>query len=102
MRAVERSGPIGAQPVRLMAASASIKSFLADLPVAPGMQISPLSRRRSSSPRNEQPHLGPDFVAFDPKRLISASGEVPNALAIEPLIRLRHATQDSKPVQFSI
>jgi two-component system nitrogen regulation sensor histidine kinase NtrY len=85
-RAVSHSGPASAQSVRLMGGIRLDKSFLADLPVAPGMQIS-LYRDADQSPSTEQPHLGPDFAVFDPKRLISTSGEVPNAARYEQLIR---------------
>ena len=85
-RAVSHSGPISALSVRLMGGIRLDKSFLADLPVAPGMQIS-LYRDADQSPSTEQPHLGPDFAVFDPKRLISTSGEVPNAARYEHLIR---------------
>lgn len=61
------------------------KSFLADLPVAPGMQIS-LYRDAEQAPSIEQPHLGPDMQLFDPTRFISASGQVPNAARYQPLI----------------
>jgi signal transduction histidine kinase len=85
-RTVSHSGPISAQSVRLMGGIRLDKSFLADLPVAPGMQIS-LYRDGDQSPSAEQPHLGLDVATFDPKRLISTSGEVPNAARYEQLIR---------------
>jgi signal transduction histidine kinase len=64
--------------VRLIGGSRLDKSFLADLPVGPGMQIS-LYRDADQSPSTEQPHLGPDGALFDPKRLIDVSGEIPHA-----------------------
>jgi signal transduction histidine kinase len=85
-RAVGHSEPASAEPVRLIGGRRLDKSFLADLPVAPGMQVA-LYRAADQAPSTQQPSLGPDFATFDPKRLISASGEVPNAARYEPLIR---------------
>lgn len=73
------------EPVRLLGGKRLDKSFLVDLPVAPGMQIA-LYKDEDEAPSTEQPHLGPDFATFDPKRLISASGEVPYAARYESLI----------------
>jgi signal transduction histidine kinase len=84
-RAVGPSGPGPAASVRILGGMRLDKSFLADLPVAPGMQVS-LYRDADQAPSTEQPHLGPDFVTFDPKRMISVSGEVPGAARYEPLI----------------
>jgi two-component system, NtrC family, nitrogen regulation sensor histidine kinase NtrY len=82
--------PIGryeatAQPVHLIGGVRIDKSFLANLPVPPGMQVS-LYRTADQTPSTEQPHLGPDFVTFDPMRLIGASGEVANATRYQSLI----------------
>jgi len=73
------------RPVHLIGGKRLDKSFLADLPAAPGMQIA-FYRDADQTPSTEQPHFGPDFTAFDPKRLISASGEVPHASRYESLI----------------
>jgi len=69
------------------------KSFLADLPAAPGMQVA-LYRNADHAPGAQYPHPGADFGAnfgagfavFDPKRLISASGETPYASRYQSLI----------------
>jgi nitrogen fixation/metabolism regulation signal transduction histidine kinase len=46
-----------------------------------------LYRHEDQSPAvTQQGHLGPDMFPFDPKRLISTSGEVPHADRYEPLI----------------
>jgi signal transduction histidine kinase len=74
-----------AQQVRLIGGKRLDKSFLADLPAAPGMQIA-LYKDADQSPSTEQPHLGPDFAVFDPKRLIDATGELPYAARYEHLI----------------
>jgi two-component system, NtrC family, nitrogen regulation sensor histidine kinase NtrY len=84
-RAVEHSESATAEPVRLLGGIRLDKSFLADLPVAPGMQIS-LYRGADQRPSTAQPGLGPDGEVFDPKRMISPSGEVPYAPRYQSLI----------------
>ena len=84
-REVVGSGPPSAGTVRLLGGVRIDKSFLSDLPIAPGMEIA-LYRNADQNPSTEQPHLGPDFSVFDPKRLIGASGEMPNAEIYGPLI----------------
>jgi len=83
-RAVSRSDQAAALPVRLLGGKRLDKSFLADLPVAPGMQIS-LYRTADQAPGG-QLNLGPDVELFDPHRLLSVSGAVPNAARYESLI----------------
>ncbi len=85
-REVADSGPTSAGTVRLLGGVRIDKSFLGGLPIVPGMQIS-LYRDADQTPSTKQSHLSPDFASFDPKRMISASGEVPNAARYEPLIR---------------
>ena len=84
IRAVGRSEST-TQPVHIIGGKRLDKSFLADLPAAPGMQIA-LYKEADQSPSTEQPHLGPDFAVFDPKRLINSTGEVPYAARYEHLI----------------
>jgi signal transduction histidine kinase len=99
-RAVGHSEPTSAEPVRLIGGRRLDKSFLADLPVAPGMQVA-LYRDTDQSPSTEQPHLGPDFSVFDPKRLISDSGEVHYAARYEPLIRSAiHSHQQTSSILY--
>ena len=74
-----------AASVRIIGGMRLDKSFLADLPIAPGMQIA-LYRDVDKAPSTDPPSLGPDFAVFDPKRMISAAGEVPNASRYESLI----------------
>ena len=89
-----------AQPVHLIGGKRLDKSFLADLPAAPGMQIA-LYRDTDQSPSAEQPHLGPEFAVFDPKRLIGATGEVPNASRYESLIRSAiHSGQQTSAILY--
>jgi len=85
-RAVGHSESTAAERVCLLGGKRLDKSFLADLAVAPGMQIA-LYRDADQRPAEEPPFLGPDFAVFDPKRMISASGEVPDAARYESLIR---------------
>jgi nitrogen fixation/metabolism regulation signal transduction histidine kinase len=49
------------------------------------MQIA-LYRDADQDPSTEQPHLGPDGVLFDPRRLISATGEIPDGKRYGALI----------------
>jgi signal transduction histidine kinase len=84
-RAVGHIASSTGEPVRLLGGKRLDKSFLADLPVAPGMQIA-LYKDEDQAPSTEQSHLGPDFAMFDPKRLIGTSGEVPYAARYESLI----------------
>jgi len=85
-RAVGSSEPNTSQPVRILGGKRLDQSFLADLPVVPGMQIA-LYKDADKSPTTEQPSLGPDFASFDPTRMIGASGAVPRAARYESLIR---------------
>ena len=88
------------EPVRIIGGRRLDKSFLADLPIAPGMQIA-LYRDADQSPSTEQPYLGRDSAVFDPKRLIGASGDVPNADRYEPLIRsAMHSGQQTSSILY--
>jgi two-component system nitrogen regulation sensor histidine kinase NtrY len=84
-RSVGLSESTAAQSVRILGGKRLDKSFLADLPGAPGMLVS-LYKNADQIPTAGHPTLGPDGALFDPRRLISASGEVPNAARYEPLI----------------
>ncbi len=88
------------QPILLLGGKRLDRSFLSDLPVAPGMQIS-LYRDADTTPTTDQPALGPDIVLFDPKRLIGASGEVPNSARYENLIRSTiHSGQQTSAILY--
>jgi signal transduction histidine kinase len=85
-RAIGRSESASAQPVRILGGKRLDQSFLADLPVAPGMLIA-LYRHADRAPApTQEGHLGPDMFPFDPKRLIGSAGEVPHADRYESLI----------------
>jgi signal transduction histidine kinase len=81
LRSVSRSE----SSVRLIGGKRLDQSFLADLPAVAGMQIA-LYKDADQIPSTEQSSLGPDFATFDPKRLLAASGELPNAARYESLI----------------
>ena len=83
-RAIGRTEAI-VEPVRIIGGKRLDKSFLADLPIAPGMQIG-LYRDADQATSTEPPSLGPGLGVFDPKRLIGTSGEVANAARYESLI----------------
>jgi signal transduction histidine kinase len=86
MRAVGHSESNAVEPVRVLAGARLDKSFLADLPVASGMQVA-LYRHQDETPATtQQGHLGPDLFSFDPTRLISTAGVVPHADRYEPVI----------------
>jgi two-component system nitrogen regulation sensor histidine kinase NtrY len=85
-RAVRHSESTAAEPVRLLGGKRLDKSFLAELPIAPGMQVA-LYRHEDQSPAvTQRGHLGPDFFTFDPTRLLGTAGQVPHADRYEPLI----------------
>jgi two-component system, NtrC family, nitrogen regulation sensor histidine kinase NtrY len=80
----------GAEPaVRLVGGKRLDQAFLADLPVAPGMQVSLYSDTGSATTSDASqlaanPSTSP--APFDPKRLVSASGEVAGAARYQHLI----------------
>jgi len=86
LRTVGPADSSARQPLCLLGGKRLDKSFLADLPIAPGMQIA-LYRHEDQSPAaTQRGHLGPDLFPFDPKRLIGASGEVSHADRYKSLI----------------
>jgi two-component system, NtrC family, nitrogen regulation sensor histidine kinase NtrY len=85
-RAVRHSDSTGTQPLVLIGGKRLDKAFLADLPIAPGMQIAIYRYADQVPAATQQGHLGPDLFSFDPKRLIGTAGEVPHADRYQPLI----------------
>lgn len=76
----------GVEPaVRLIGGKRLDQSFLADLPVAPGMQVGLYNERELSSDANHGPNSNSPAV-FDPKQLVGANGDVPGADRYQPLI----------------
>lgn len=68
----------GAEPaVKLIGGRRLDQSFLADLPVAPGMQVALYS---------EQGESGTDMTAFDSRRLVTANGDLSGAARYGSLI----------------
>jgi signal transduction histidine kinase len=90
VRAVRRGEPVGASgepTVRLVGGERLDQSFLADLPVAPGMQVSLYSDAGSNTNPDGTPSANPAPAGtFDPKRLVGATGDVPGAARYQPLI----------------
>ena len=77
------SGPV----VRLMGGEKLDQSFLADLPVAPGMQVGLYSDAEPDANANPDGTTAASAVAgFDPRRLVGATGEVPGVASYQPLI----------------
>jgi signal transduction histidine kinase len=75
VRAVRRSEASGTSSVRLIGGKRLDQSFLADLPVAPGMQIA-LYNNASST---EKPAFEQLLSHFEPAQLMSATGPMANA-----------------------
>ncbi|MDR3771743.1 MAG: ATP-binding protein [Terracidiphilus sp.] len=82
VRAIRRSEAGGGQPVRVLGGKRLDQSFLADLPVAPGMTIS-LYNNFNPGQESAFQQL---FAPFDPVRLISQAGAVANAARYQSLI----------------
>jgi signal transduction histidine kinase len=90
VRAVRRTEAAGAsseQAVRLVGGQRLDQTFLADLPVAPGMQVSLYRDGGLNAGANPDgtPATSPTS-SFDPKRLVGATGDVPGAARYQALI----------------
>ncbi len=80
-RAVGHAESSAGQPIRLIGGKRLDKSFLADMPVAPEMQVA-LYRHEDQSPAvTQQGHSGPDMFPFDPKRLSALLVKCPTPIA---------------------
>ena len=88
----------GAEPaVKLIGGRQLDQSFLADLPVAPGMQVAVYSDQGTATPDDSKAGTS----AFDPRRLISANGDLPEAERYGPLIdQARHSGQQASGVVY--
>src|ERR1035438_10473908 len=100
MRPVHRSEPTAAPNVSLIGGKRLNQSFLADLPVAPGMQISLYSDAGlNQNPEVSVTDAAPSAAAsspapFDPTHMVGANGGVANAARYQPLIdAARHSGQ---------
>ena len=73
----------GAEPaVKLIGGRRLDQGFLADLPVASGMQVALYSDQGTTTPGDSNPNT----TAFDPKRMVSAIGDFPGAARYGQLI----------------
>ena len=90
VRAVRRTEATGsgAEPtVRLVGGERLDQSFIADLPVAPGMQVSLYSNAGPDANANAAETAAVTLAgAFDPKRLVGTAGDVPGAASYQPLV----------------
>lgn len=76
-------------PLKLIGGKRLDQSFLADLPVAQGMQVSLYSDAGASqsTDANQSTQTSASVLTpFDPKRLIGINGDVPAAVKYQPLI----------------
>jgi signal transduction histidine kinase len=80
----------GAEPaVHLVGGKRLDQSFLADLPIAPGVQVSLYSdaaESPSTSADTSKVTPTPTYSPFDPARLVTATGPVSSAARYQPLI----------------
>jgi len=80
----------GAEPaVRLVGGKRLDQSFLADLPVAPGMVVSlynDAGANQNPDPSQAMAGAASISAAFDPRRLVGVSGDVAGAERYQPLI----------------
>ncbi len=84
----------GAEPaVKLVGGKRLDQSFLADLPVAPGMQLGLYSDAGDAKGNSSNASAG-NTTGFDPKRMVSATGDVPGAAHYASLID--HARQSGE------
>jgi signal transduction histidine kinase len=83
----------GSEPaVKLVGGRRLDQSFLADLPVAPGMQVGLYSNASASTIDGGANVRGTSPAAFDPERLVSASGDLPGAARYASLIEQARAS----------
>ncbi len=89
----ESAGAAASPTLRLIGGKRLDQSFLADLPVTPGMQICLYSDGGLDGSTNPDgtPAAGP-AAAFDPKRLAGATGDAPGAASYQPLIEAAFKT----------
>jgi two-component system nitrogen regulation sensor histidine kinase NtrY len=83
-RTVQHSEAASTKSVHIVGGKRLDQAFLADLPVAPGMQISLYSDTSSSASTASASE--PSQPAFDPARMISTAGPVANAARFQSLI----------------
>ena len=94
VRAIRRAEPA----VKLIGGKRLDQTFLADLPVAPGMQVGLYSDTGSTASSDQVQAVVPPVAGlstFDPKRLVSAGGPVAGASRYQSLIE--SARQSGQP-----
>jgi signal transduction histidine kinase len=95
VRAIRGSEPA----VKLIGGRRLDRNFLADLPVAPGMQVALYSD--SGSAEAGANTVGAGSTSFDAKRLVSADGDVPGAARYASLIdRTRNSGRQTSGVLY--
>ena len=96
----------GAEPaVKLVGGRRLDQSFLADLPVAPGMQVGLYSETASATNARRMMQVriqaAQASTRFDPKRLIGAAGDVPGAARYASLIdQARNSGQQASGILY--
>jgi len=93
----------GAEPaVKLLGGRRLDQSFLADLPVVPGMQVGLYSDASGSAEADANANAGGTSSAgFDSKRLVSASGDFPGAMHYASLVnQARNSGQQASGVLY--
>jgi two-component system nitrogen regulation sensor histidine kinase NtrY len=90
----------GAEAFKLIGGLRLDQSFLADLPVAPGMQVSLYTDANADAGQDAQGAVSA-LAPFDPKRLVSASGDVSGAAKYQSLIdAARNSGQQSNAILY--
>jgi len=82
VRPIHHSESTAGQPIRIIGGKRLDRSFLADLPIAPGMTTSLYSDADSAQTSEAQQ----PFVPFDPARLVGEAGPIADAIHYQPLI----------------
>jgi len=94
VRAVRRTDATAQSAVRLIGGKRLDQGFLADLPVAPGMQVSlyrdagptPIADATQATETGTAPSALSTSTSFDPTRLVGVNGEVSGAARYQTLI----------------
>ncbi|HEY1647188.1 MAG TPA: ATP-binding protein [Terracidiphilus sp.] len=73
-------------PIRLIGGERLDRSFLAALPVAPGMTVGLYSNADAFANAGASPGVSPVSAAFDPSRLAGVNGSLPDAAHYQSLI----------------
>ena len=79
------------KPVRLIGGERLDRSFVADLPVAPGMTVglyadSAQQQAAGNASLTQSTGTVPALITFDPQHLVGVDGELQNAIAYQPAV----------------